>query len=200
MTLLLNNTQIKSIADEIEKFEKIELKYNYNLYPPENYDLFKKTFSSLTKNNTQIFDALRWKWGHWNKSNFPKAHQALNNEVESHWNSFIISNEKNEAEHTFHWWKDKLGKNTRYITTAYITHLVHHEKGIAIIDQHNFRAMNYYLKKALPQWRHNKKPSKWTDIEQISSFSKLIRSELNWEASKLDRVLMIYGRDEVSRK
>jgi hypothetical protein len=60
--------------------------------------------------------------------------------------------------------------------------------------------MNCFLKKALPQWRHNKKPSKWTDIEQISSFSKIICCELNWEASKLDRVLMIYGRDKVSRR
>ncbi|MBU6206012.1 MAG: hypothetical protein KJS45_11570 [Bacteroidetes bacterium] len=33
----------------------------------------------------------------------------------------------------------------RYITIAFITHLVHHSKGIPIIDQRNFRAMNYFL-------------------------------------------------------
>lgn len=37
-----------------------------------------------------------------------------------------------------------VGKSVRYITIAFITHLVHHFKGIPIIDQHNFRAMNYF--------------------------------------------------------
>jgi hypothetical protein len=32
--------------------------------------------------------------------------------------------------------------NKRYITVSFITHLIHHNE-IPIIDQHNFRAMNF---------------------------------------------------------
>ena len=194
-----NNKQISSIAEEINKLEHFELEYNYKLYPNDQYKRFKNTFSSLEKKNDQIYDALRWKWGHWNKTNFPESHKSLINRVESYWNSFVVSQETNDASKTFDWWKDKLGKNTRYITTAYITHLVHHEKGIVIIDQHNFRCMNFFLKKELPQWKYNKKPSKWSDLALLSDFSEKICQELKWDKSKLDRVLMIYGRDKIPR-
>ena len=200
MILSLTRDQIYNISRQIAKHECLELEYNSNLYPEANYNIFKKTFGSLSEDNNQIFDALRWKWGHWNKQNFPESHKSLIKEIQRQWRQLIKSDDKCKPEATFNWWKEKLKKNSRYITTAYITHLIHSDKGIVIIDQHNFRAMNCFLKKALPQWSHNKKPSKWTDIEQISSFSKIICSELNWEASKLDRVLMIYGRDKVSRK
>ena len=200
MILTLTKDQIINISRIIENHEAFESVYNSNLYPSENYDLFKKSFSSLSEANDQIFDALRWKWGHWNKKNFPKSHQALIKEIEGAWRHFIKSSEKHGPQATFNWWKEKLRKDSRYITTSYITHLVHSKKGIVIIDQHNFRAMNFFLKNGLPQWKHNKKPSKWSDIENISYFSKLICSELNWEASKLDRILMIYGRDKAPRK
>lgn len=199
MIFNITERQIINISKEIIKHKDLEEKYNYNLYPKKNYDLFKNVFSSLSKDNNQIFDALRWKWGHWNKKNFPKSHKTLIKEIQKEWQQFVKCKERHCPQATFNWWKEKLRKNSRYITTAYITHLVHSEKGIVIIDQHNFRAMNFFLKNALPQWKHNKRPSKWSDIQILSSFSKSVCEELKWDASKLDRILMIYGRDKIAR-
>mgnify|MGYP006178047015 CR=1 FL=1 len=88
-----------------------------------------------------------------------------------------------------------LEKKTRYITVAYLTHLIHHHANIPIIDQHNFRAMNDLLNKAQGSSFSKKKPSNWNDILVLKNFMLSLQEYLpQYSFAELDRFLMMFGR------
>lgn len=179
-------------------FYDVIREYDCRKYPTNQYKKFRNSFASLNASNTDIHNALIWKWGHWGKPNFPQRHRELINEVTQLWPHFIQSNWTKTSNETFTWWKNKLenrNKN-RFITIAYITHLVHYLEPVPIIDQHNFRAMNELKGNKNPK----KRPSKWGDILELKNFMELICAELNCDFETLDRFLMMYGRNHVARK
>jgi hypothetical protein len=99
-----------------------------------------------------------------------------------------------------------VGGSSRYITKTFLLHLLRPNK-IPIIDQHNFRAMNHFLKTVHPGWRSKSKPSTYTDLATFSDFDRAILSR--WKAldpvgvpseRNLDRFLMMFGKGLKQRK
>lgn len=119
-------------------FDQVIGEYDFDKYPPQSYEHFKSTFSSLHHDNDEIENAMKWKWGHWGKTNFPQSHKDLIGEIEGYWPEFVASNDRKNPELTFQWWKGRFRRKTTFISAAFITHLVHHAVPLPIIDQHNF--------------------------------------------------------------
>lgn len=113
------------------------------------------------------------------------------------WIHFANSKLKDSPTGTFDWWKERLsnGKSGRFITIAFITHLVHHSKKVPIIDQHNFRAMNYFKNNSTLNPNSKKNPSNWEDIEDLEKFISEISISLNRNRDDIDRFLMMFGKE-----
>ncbi len=78
------------------------------------------------------------------------------------------------------------GGRKGFITIAFITHLVHHKKNLPIIDQHNFRAMNYLS----GNLQSKKYPSCWYDIEKLTEFITEISKVNKKKRDDIDKYLM----------
>lgn len=196
--------QAKEIAEKTQPFfKKIKSRYDEKKYSPKTYRYIKDVFSNFSATDEDISDALIWKYGHVKKNNFIGAHKNIIKEVQLAWPDFIKSNSKTIPEETFNWWRNKLEKNTKYgsrfITEAFITHLIHY-KEIPIIDHNNFRAMNNLILAINPNYKFKKKPSQWKDVQNLSTFIKLLINHLSCTESDLDRFLMILGKDIKNNK
>jgi len=195
----LTNEEAKRIAKEkiAPIFQKVSREYDFRKYPTSQYHIFRNSFATLNASNTDIHNALIWKWGHWGKSNFPQRHKDLIEKIIQLWPHFVQSEYTKTSKETFSWWKNKLerGNSARFITIAYITHLVHYMEPLPIIDQHNFRAMNELKENQNPK----KKPSTWDDVFELKNFMELICANLNCNFESLDRFLMMYGKNHVAR-
>jgi hypothetical protein len=182
-------------------FQQVLNEYDFRKYPAADYARFKASFTALANPNNDISDAMIWKWGHWGKPNYPQRHQDLITEIQGLWPQYVNSFKNNTSEQTFLWWRSHLNRQTTYITVAYITHLVHHQEPLPIIDQHNFRAMNSLLGCVRQPTRSKKKPSNWNDIIALKHFMTSIHAALPQQKtfSELDRFLMMYGRNYAAR-
>lgn len=197
----INQNEAKQIASRIAPiFDQVIGEYNFKQYPAQEYRRFKELFSSLNCQDNDIADALIWKWGHWGKPNYPLRHRALIMEVQRLWPKFLANADLSSPKKTFDWWTTSLVRKTRYITVAYITHLIHHNAPLPIIDQHNFRAMNELINCSRPGRKAKKKPSTWSDIQDLKSFMTLVCDSMpGLEFGDLDRFLMMYGRNYAVR-
>lgn len=197
---MLNEQEAKQILAKIEPiFDEVSGRYDFATYPAEAYDRFKQTFASLREANGSISDALLWKYGRSGRGSYPQSYQRLIEDAERLWPAFVTSGAGKVPLNTFNWWIEHLDRKHSYITVAFITHLVHHAQ-IPIIDQHNFRAMNSLLSAVRANHQGKKKPSRWADIVQLKEFIDAVHTRLgNASLAKLDRFLMMYGRDMVPR-
>ena len=142
----LNEEEKQKIADIILKSSEVYIsKYQSSKYPEETYLLLKKRFPNPRNVEPEdINNAIVWKYGHWGKSNFVKSHKVIISKIQKYWDEFVKT-EKYDMSSIFYFWEEKLVGHQNFITIAFITHLIHNSR-IEIIDQHTFRAMNYFLK------------------------------------------------------
>lgn len=184
----------KKIEDEILNSYQYVNDFDVKKYPLSLYEKFKNQFSRYDK-KADIESALKWKYGNSQKINYPECHKNLIRKVKKAWIKYIHIEEVFRQDLTFCWWHNELGK-TAYITAVWITHLIHHDAGFPIIDQHNFRAMQILKnigkkdKKKL-----KKKPSNYRDIMGLEDFIAEIRTVFpNESTMKIDQFLMMYGK------
>jgi len=192
--LKISDKQYSDISVFInEHFKEYYAKYDFKKYSVDQYREFQESFFNLKVPNQNIENALKWKWGHTGKTNYPQTHKEIVKEVEDNWNQFVRAKYTNPKD-TFDYWKNIFNRNTTFITTAYITHLVHHVH-IPIIDQHNYRAYNTLMKCFVDNnHKFKSKPSSWDDILQLKEFINRISNMTKIDIEKLDKFLMMYGK------
>ncbi|MDB1113662.1 hypothetical protein [Pseudomonas extremaustralis] len=165
--------------------------YSYIKYPAQDYQRFKQTFSAFEP-DAELDLALLWKWGHWGKIKYPAKQALLITEISALWGGYFmwvgVVADAPSPKDTFEWWSNRL-RRPRYITSAFLTHLIH-PSDVPIIDQHNFRAMNHFLRVHKPK----KKPSNWDDIAYLKRFLTEATTKLQYSESNFDKYLMMYGR------
>lgn len=187
----------KNIQFINQHFDFFVEQYNEKKYPPNIYETVRKNFSNFTADAETIKLALELKWGHINKNNYPKTHKQLITEIINEWDNFIESNaDKKSPVENYDWWCTKFGKrkSTRFITIAFIIHLVHNEE-IPIIDQHNYRALNFFTNNLSLPSSFKKRPTNWTDIIKLKEFTDTILPHLNNKNPQdFDKYLMMYGK------
>ncbi len=144
--------------------------------------------------------ALLWKYGHLRKSGrFPGTHKQLIADLQRRWPRLARELPKS-PDRAFSLIDVRVGGPTRFITVAFILHLIHPEQ-VPIIDQHNFRAVNALIREVRATWQGNKRPSRYTDITFVAAFMATVISMWRQrdpatvpEPRRLDQYLMEYGR------
>jgi hypothetical protein len=188
-------------------FENYVVKYDERKFPPSVYDQLRRALRSPLKvTHDDIRGAFIWKFGHTRKTQIPDSHETLISEIQQNWPQLSKAlNGSTEA--VFRRFAASIrGRTPRYITVAFLLHLLR-PKDIPIIDQHNFRAMNHYLRAVRGDWEPKSKPSTHDDLVALSAFMIGVRSQ--WETTdastkptelSLDRFLMMYGKGLKPRK
>jgi hypothetical protein len=191
---------IQFINQNSDKYVKA---YDLNKYPPNIYQKAKKSFSSLSADAEIIKLIMEWKWGHVRKPNYPSHHKQLIKDIINSWKGFLRSNhDKSSAKQNFDWWHNKLAKRktTRFISIAFIVHLIHHRE-IPLIDQHNYRALNFLTNNLKLSKNFKKSPSNWNDIIMLKQFTDEVLPNLsNKNPEDFDKFLMMFGKSIKNNK
>ncbi|HVA39344.1 MAG TPA: hypothetical protein VNF49_01675 [Candidatus Binataceae bacterium] len=200
----LTDSEAKHVVELIRPcFDKYVARFNERKYPSAVYEELLRVFGTPQQARDYIGQALHWKYGNFEKENSPTSHKALIKSVQEIWSEVSFSG---LAAEVFRSLDAKVDGKKRYITVSFLLHLLR-PKEIPIIDQHNFRAMNHYFKTLRREWRSKSKPSTYNDLTTLSSFLNSIRTR--WKTSdkarapserKLDRFLMMYGKELKKRK
>lgn len=198
----LSDAEARQVVELVKPvFSGLLAKYDLKKYPPDVYLRARQEFSqpSHVVSALTIRDALLWKWGHLGKPRIPAAHTSLISEVQQKWPA-LACEMPHQPEQSFSALVGAFGGKTRFITVAFLTHLLHPHV-LPIIDQHNFRAVNCFAAAVRPAWAIKKKPSAYRDIEVVMAFMEAVRREWHrrWPesvptASDLDKFLMMYGK------
>jgi hypothetical protein len=192
--------EIESIAKTIsEHFGEYTSKYEMLKYPEEPYLKWKESFAE-PKNveHDEISKAFEWKYGHWGKSNYVPAHKVIIAKLQKHWPDFSEAG-KLELDDIFAFWEERLEGHQSFITIAFLSHLISSKK-VEIIDQHNFRAMNYLMSTVRPDWVWKRVPVNQEDITDFSAFLQSLLpavKEAKGNKRELDKFLMMFGKHKV---
>jgi hypothetical protein len=88
----------------------------------------------------------------------------------------------------------------RFVTIALLLHLAR-PADVPIVDQAQFRAVNWFMREVRPVWRMKAMPARYRDLETVSTFMASVLTA--WRQcmpvsapSKrtLDQFLMMYGK------
>jgi hypothetical protein len=95
---------------------------------------------------------------------------------------------------------EAFGGATRYVTVAFLTHLLY-PTTVPTIDQHNFRSVNVLIRAARPSWRIKRLPSCYEDIQVVDQFMRMVAAvwkQLSPDYAPslrdIDKFLMMYGK------
>ena len=144
-------------------------------------------------------DALLWKYGHLGKPTIPPAHELLISQLQRGWPAAVTAL-PGAPDDAFVAIERDFGGKTRFITVAFLLHLLHPRK-VPIIDQHNFRAVNALLASVRPAWKIKRRPSQYADISLVAAFMEAVLTAWRRRAPEsvpsnrdLDKFLMMYGK------
>ena len=197
----LNVGEVARVVDLIRPcFDEYVARYNERKYPPTVYDQLLNAFRApMRVTHDDIRIAILWKFGHLRKRRIPARHEDLISELQLEWHA-IASDLAGSPAEVFERLAATAGGPNRYITVSFLLHLLRPTE-IPIIDQHNFRAMNYYINEVRSGWRRKRKPSSYADLVTLSAFTKGVRScwktadpETAPSERALDRFLMMFGK------
>ena len=198
----LTATESAAIVAKVRPiFADTAARYDAKKYSPIVYDNIRSAFRTPAQVSAGVLrQALRWKYGHGDKSRIPGSHQRLISDVQRKWPR-LARDLPQSPDLAFAFLLSHLGSSTRFITVAFLVHLVFQEE-IPIIDQHNYRAVNALIRDLRPAWHAKKKPSRYSDILLVADFMASIIGA--WRAgdpttaptpTRLDRFLMVRGQD-----
>jgi hypothetical protein len=190
----LEKGEIAQVANAVRPiFDEHADRYDFEKYPAEALRDLRATYSTGRIHAQAISTALKWKWGHWLKPNMPESHKSLIRETQALRDKFNDRRSAPDPRTTFEFWAAELGSRRRYITRAFLTHLQHPQE-IAIIDQHNWRAMRKLLEGNPRARQLPKAPGTYLDLLALSAFCRALTTALSAEADEVDHFLMQFGK------
>lgn len=195
--IYLTQEQLLTIKEEVEKkFNYYLSKYDSQKYSEDIYIQSKIKFKDPCKVTADdITQALLWKYGHINKSNYPDDHKKFIRIIIDNWPDFY-KNSTYTLNNMYDFWKERLKGHQNFVTIAYLIHLIKSDE-IQIIDQHNFRAFNYLFLLVNPGHSFTNKPNNLLDLKNYNHFFNQLLDILDLSKGKerdLDKFLMMYGK------
>jgi len=189
----------------LENFDKLIECYDDGKYPEDTYrEIIRETrHQGLSERNLKL--AILWKYGKYNQFTQGKKYPSQYDKIISRINKNL--SESNEIVLSELPRDEKISKLKhaldrildRIVTKAWIAHIYFPET-CRIIDQHNFRAMRYFLfdKKPSPKQKLaliNILPSTWDDIHEFEQFFEELKAQNPYlDDRSLDKYLMVYGK------
>ncbi len=197
----LSNTEADRIVQRIlPELGHYADQYDQVKYPSPTYHGLIAAFQRPSHvASDDLRTALIWKYGHTAKLHFPEAHEKLIRTIQERWPG-VASELATSAPKAFGVMDEAFGGPTRFITVAFLTHLVHPQTA-PIIDQHNFRAVNHLIGKVREHKWPRKTPSSYEDISLLADFMHAVLNA--WTRTnnskapdqiRLDRYLMMFGK------
>jgi hypothetical protein len=183
------------ISRDLEEYVAL---YETGKYSPYVYKDIRRAFSApRSVGCADIKSAILWKYGHLGKPRYPKHHALIIKDVQKLWPRFLETTATAAPEAMAEFWRRELDRPRAFVTIAFLVHLLH-QRTLPIIDQHNYRAVNYYMTKVRPSWVSKRMPRQMTDLLLVAGFIKSVRSV--WpsprrpSARSLDKYLMMFGK------
>jgi hypothetical protein len=174
--------------------------YDTGKYWPQTYDAVLEAFQQpRTVSADTLRQAILWKYGHLRKRRIPASHEALIAALQARWP--VLSRDLPATpDAAFAMLHEAFGGATRYVTVAFLTHLLY-PTTVPIIDQHNFRSTNVQIHAVRPSWRIKRLPSRYQDIQVVDQFMRMVAAVWKQlsptDAPSLrdtDKSLMTYGK------
>ena len=201
MALALRSVELNQIIDRLAPdLRSLVEDYDDAKYPAHAYQLLVEAFGDHAKTtDADIERALRWKFGHWRKIDYPAAHRHLAERIAREWKRFSREGMQ-DPESIYRHWVMVLKREafTPHITITFLLHLLLPDQ-FPIMDQHTFRAMNWFLKDARPKWPERKAPTDFSDLMMYKEFFDSLHTA--WQSrddaptrSDLDKALMVFGQ------
>lgn len=184
-----------AIAEKIQaSFFAVVARYDSTKYPEGAYLESLKAFSVRENvKESDIRQALEWKFGHTGKRNYPDSHKKQISRIAHLWESASLTS-ATTPKALFDHIRDE---GERFVTAAFLTHLSFPDQ-VPIIDQHNFRAMNWFLSSETPGHNSKKRPSLFADLMQLQTFLTRLMAACDEIRSpnfrELDKYLMVLGK------
>jgi hypothetical protein len=193
-------TEARRIARAIRPYlNEYADRYDQEKYRPNVYRSVRRAFRcGHDVQALAIRDALLWKWGHLGKPAIPAAHTALIEDVQNGWSKTVAGLPASTPD-AFHVLDARFGPG-RFITIAFLLHLLR-PADVPIVDQHNFRSVNWFMREVRPGWKTKAVPTRYRDLEVTAAFMKAVLK--GWRQSmpasapaarQLDKFLMMYGK------
>ena|SRR5690606_16840616 len=197
----ITSDEAAAIARLIEPhLDKYADMYDSKKYCPTDYAELRTTFETPAQvSRTDLERALRWKFGHRDKSRIPEAHVRLIADLGILWPAFVRSGLE-DPEEMIEYLLEHLDRPHAFITVAFLVHLLCGER-VPIVDQHNLRAVNWFMGRVRAGWKGKRKPDRIVDVWLVRSFLAAIPAEWpQWGTTaptktELDRFLMMYGKE-----
>jgi len=201
----LTESQTVAIVRKIDpEFRWYVAQYDERKYPPAELHRLRDAFARpASVSGSNIKAALVWKYGHTGKDNYPKRHLELGMRIAKLWPDNAIQ-PGHDPECAFQQWWELLGPSS-FITVCFLLHLANPDD-IPILDQHNFRSVNYHLMTGSRTRLSKAKPIRFEDLVLVRDFSKVVLRD--WgkagvgatpSASDMDRYLMMHGKEMKKR-
>ena len=189
-------TVIRAVAANFQPFVN---KYDERKYPPAVLDRLRASFRrSETITRPEVEAALFWKYGHTGKTNYPDSQRKLANRIGELWAENAIRPDE-DAESAITRWQRLLGP-TSFITVCFLLHLCRPDT-VPILDQHNFRSVNFHLTNATGRPPQRAAPRQVRDLTMVRDFISLVHENWpRWSNGKtpsrtdIDRYLMMHGK------
>lgn len=204
--LSLTDSETKSLLQVIERdLSHYADKYDERKYPREQLERLREVFSTpKSVLESDIRDALVWKYGHTGKPNYPRQHHELATQIAKKWSAKpMLATDAPQS--TFQDWLSF--KPTSFITICFLLHLVYRD--LPILDQHNYRSVNLHLASVRHGHVGKVKPSQFDDLLLVRDFMNAVLGAWKLYGStkmptedkvKLDRYLMMHGKAHKSRR
>jgi hypothetical protein len=174
--------------------------YETGKYWPQTYATVLEAFQQpRTVSAGTLRQAILWKYGHLRKRRIPTAHEALIADLQARW-PVLSGDLPATPDAAFAMLHEAFGGATRYVTVAFLTHLLY-PMTVPIIDQHNFRSTNVLFQAVRPSWRIKRLPSRYEDIQVVDQFMRMVAAVwTQWSPADapslrdIDKFLMMYGK------
>ncbi len=193
---------MQAIEPDLLRYAK---QFDVRKYPPTELERLRRTVFANPGSviECDIVAALKWKYGHMRKINFPGQQRALASRIAGMWAANPMLPALDPLD-TFQKWRGSLG-STSFITICFLLHLIN-PATVPILDQHNYRSVNRHLARLRPDFVVKAKPSQFADLLLVRDFGNVVLE--GWQryssietptADILDRYLMMHGKAQKSR-
>jgi hypothetical protein len=200
-TLSLTRVELdRIVATLAERHSRDAAGYDHRRYPADAYDLLVRAFSApADTSGGDIERALKWKYGHWRKLNYPHHHRQMAARIAGRW-SDCPAGPVRQPKEIFDFWMEALqGQYTQpYITVTFLLHLLR-PADFPIMDQHTFRSMNHLMRSVRPGWVGKQRPLTYDDLITYTEFFNELHAHWSMgghapSRSNMDKSLMVYGQ------
>jgi hypothetical protein len=171
-------------------------KYEAKKYNEDTYNDLRVRFTTPKALEMEdIEDALAWKYGKKDRAILHKnpRHRPIIKDLTRIWPQYL-SKEPGSAKSTYEYFHRELGES-RFISVSFLSHLLFPSE-VPIVDQHNLRALRYFLGIGGVEnsIKRVDKKNGWKEIQTLRDFIVLFATKNSRTERDFDKYLMMFGK------